>query len=220
MAGVVNECFSNLFKSGGRKRFESGLEGMNSCIIEDMNWELREVYKFEIQIALKEMTPLKAAGDNGYPTVFFQTFWHIVGKDVGEYYLNVLNGVTVDIDVDDEKGKKNKRCKGNYPFNSWSSVWATKKLLQEGMAWRMGREAILQIPLARHSREGCRKWGRDAEAHFWVCNSNKDWLAVKEIWEGVVLGSMTVVNMHAPTSFAAEAMACLQAVQAGLKFGY
>ncbi|KAH1046486.1 hypothetical protein J1N35_037270 [Gossypium stocksii] len=31
---------------------------------------------------------------------------------------------------------------------------------------------------------------------------------------------MTAVNMHTPIPFAAEAMACLQAVQAGLKFGY
>ncbi|KAA3480998.1 reverse transcriptase [Gossypium australe] len=93
MARIVNEYFSSLSKSGGREGFESGLEGMNSCITEDMNWKLNEVYKFEeIQIALKEATPLKAAEDDGFPIVLFQTFWHIVGKDVGEYYLSVLNG--------------------------------------------------------------------------------------------------------------------------------
>lgn len=45
----------------------------------------------EVSIALKEMGPTKAPDNDGFPVIFYQKFWHIVGKDVGEFCLKVLN---------------------------------------------------------------------------------------------------------------------------------
>lgn len=33
----------------------------------------------------------KASGPNGFPTLFFQKFWHIMGRDVITFYLEILN---------------------------------------------------------------------------------------------------------------------------------
>ncbi|KAA3473762.1 reverse transcriptase [Gossypium australe] len=37
------------------------------------------------------MAPLKASGTDGFPAMFFQKFWHIIGKDVSRYCLEILN---------------------------------------------------------------------------------------------------------------------------------
>ncbi|KAL4302611.1 hypothetical protein GQ457_10G021430 [Hibiscus cannabinus] len=46
----------------------------------------------EILAALKEMSPLKASGNDGFPALFYQKYWHIVGQDVTNYCLSFLNG--------------------------------------------------------------------------------------------------------------------------------
>lgn len=39
---------------------------------------------------LKSMGPMKAPGIDGFPTIFFQNYWHI-GKEVCRFCLEVLN---------------------------------------------------------------------------------------------------------------------------------
>lgn len=41
--------------------------------------------------ALKGMATLKASGIDRYPAFFYQKLWHIIGKDVTHYCLQVLN---------------------------------------------------------------------------------------------------------------------------------
>lgn len=43
-------------------------------------------------IVVKQLHPTKAPGPDGLSAVFFHTFWEIVGRDVTEFCLNVLNG--------------------------------------------------------------------------------------------------------------------------------
>ncbi|PPR97421.1 hypothetical protein GOBAR_AA23246 [Gossypium barbadense] len=77
MAVITKEYFSKLFKSSRGEGLESGLEGVNRCVTEDMNRELNEVYKIEeIQKTLKEMAQLKVVGKDDFPTFFFEKFWH------------------------------------------------------------------------------------------------------------------------------------------------
>ncbi|KAA3456600.1 reverse transcriptase [Gossypium australe] len=43
------------------------------------------------KIALKGMGPTKAPGSDGFPALFYQRYWHIVGRDVTEFCLGILN---------------------------------------------------------------------------------------------------------------------------------
>lgn len=45
----------------------------------------------EVWRAFKDMGPVKAPGIDRFPALFYQRFWHIVGKDVSSFYLDVLN---------------------------------------------------------------------------------------------------------------------------------
>ncbi|KAL4352687.1 hypothetical protein GQ457_06G008940 [Hibiscus cannabinus] len=47
----------------------------------------------EILAALREMSPLKASGNDGFPALFYQKYWQIVGQDVTNYCLSFLNEV-------------------------------------------------------------------------------------------------------------------------------
>ncbi|KAA3475195.1 reverse transcriptase [Gossypium australe] len=59
--------------------------------------EVFQVREEEVRIALKGMRPTMAPGPDGFPAMFFQKYWHIVGKEVLRYYLGVLNkGLEVD----------------------------------------------------------------------------------------------------------------------------
>ena len=46
----------------------------------------------EVLSALKSMHPSKAPGPDGFHTVFYQKYWHIVGDQVLSLVLGVLNG--------------------------------------------------------------------------------------------------------------------------------
>ncbi|KAL4309427.1 hypothetical protein GQ457_01G005090 [Hibiscus cannabinus] len=46
----------------------------------------------EVKVALSTMSPLKASGLDGFPALFFQSFWPIVGQEVIDFCLSVLNG--------------------------------------------------------------------------------------------------------------------------------
>lgn len=45
----------------------------------------------EISNAVRGMHPMKAPGEDGLPALFYQHFWHIIGMDVTNYCLNILN---------------------------------------------------------------------------------------------------------------------------------
>ncbi|KAA3480901.1 reverse transcriptase [Gossypium australe] len=46
----------------------------------------------EVWLVLKEMGPTKAPGSYGFPAIFFQKFWYLVGEEVTEFCLSILNG--------------------------------------------------------------------------------------------------------------------------------
>lgn len=46
---------------------------------------------------VKEMSPTKASGEDGYPAFFFQQYWYIAGGELVEFCFNVLNqGMSID----------------------------------------------------------------------------------------------------------------------------
>lgn len=57
-----------------------------------MNTLLRARYtEEEVKTALKYMHPTKAPGPDGMPSLFYKTFWGIVGEEVVNYVLDILN---------------------------------------------------------------------------------------------------------------------------------
>lgn len=57
-----------------------------------MNSRLLASYvKEEIEIAIKHMFSTKSAGPDGFPTLFYQKYWNIVGYKIVQAGLNVLN---------------------------------------------------------------------------------------------------------------------------------
>ena len=57
-----------------------------------MNSQLtREYTATEVDITLKQMAPLKSPGHDGLPLIFYQKYWHLIGKDVTKVVLTCLN---------------------------------------------------------------------------------------------------------------------------------
>ncbi|MBA0868085.1 hypothetical protein Goshw_008609, partial [Gossypium schwendimanii] len=57
------------------------ISGVKRCIDENMNQLLIKKYKEEeIVEVLNSIGPIKAFGPDGFPAIFFQKFWHIVGS--------------------------------------------------------------------------------------------------------------------------------------------
>ncbi|KAA3458589.1 reverse transcriptase [Gossypium australe] len=84
--------FENLFASKGMADPKKMLEGIEECISLEINEALQSPFKEdEVYAALKGMRPIKAPGSDGFPVLFFQKYWHIVGKEVLEYCLGILN---------------------------------------------------------------------------------------------------------------------------------
>jgi ribonuclease HI len=61
---------------------------LNSDHIESCSAQFTEE---EIKEVIQQMHPLKAPGPDGLPALFFQKFWHIVGRDVQNLVLEILN---------------------------------------------------------------------------------------------------------------------------------
>ncbi|KAK5833831.1 hypothetical protein PVK06_017694 [Gossypium arboreum] len=58
-----------------------------------LNRKLMVEFKEEkIVMAVQSIAPLKASGEDGFPTLFYQKYWHIIGEEVTKYYLDVLHG--------------------------------------------------------------------------------------------------------------------------------
>ncbi|KAA3480976.1 reverse transcriptase [Gossypium australe] len=57
-----------------------------------MNLGLTSDYTMEeVVFALKSMRLTKASGSDGFLTLFFKNFWHIVWHEVGGFCLDILN---------------------------------------------------------------------------------------------------------------------------------
>ncbi|KAA3477308.1 reverse transcriptase [Gossypium australe] len=92
---VATGYFKDLFEYKGFGDPRKVLEGIESIVSHEVNEKLLSPFREdEIQTTLKDMGPTKAPGTNGFPALFFQQYWHIVGKDIVEFFLNILNGNT------------------------------------------------------------------------------------------------------------------------------
>ena len=89
---MLNEYYSKLFSSSHPHDFERILNGVDTMVIEEMRTNLACPYtSYEVDVAIKEMAPLKAPGPDGIPPLFYQTYWSDVRMDVHQSVLSSLS---------------------------------------------------------------------------------------------------------------------------------
>ena len=68
------------------------LDSIPQVVTEDMNATLTGEFKaLEVEVALKQIAPLKAPGPDGMPPLFYQNLWDLVSSDVTSTVLHFLN---------------------------------------------------------------------------------------------------------------------------------
>ena len=89
---VAENYFQNLFTSASSNAMEPVLDMVDKVVTLDMNNTLLLPYTSdEVKQALFHMHPSKSPGLDGMPPFFFQKYWHIIGRDVTDAVLFVLN---------------------------------------------------------------------------------------------------------------------------------
>ncbi|KAH1108544.1 hypothetical protein J1N35_012312 [Gossypium stocksii] len=84
--------FQRLFQSNGIGDLSHLLTGIEPSISLELNLALLSPFTAEeIKSALKGMGPTKVPGYDGFPALFFQKYWHIIGEDVENFYSGILN---------------------------------------------------------------------------------------------------------------------------------
>jgi len=85
--------FSDIYMSRGVHEVSKITDPVQPRVSMEMNQKLLQPYsEAEVFEALMQMHPSKAPGPDGMSALFFQHLWHIIGKDVSQFVLNVLKG--------------------------------------------------------------------------------------------------------------------------------
>ena len=88
--------YRELFTSANPENLADVLKVIPQVVIESMNASLtREFTIEEVEVAVKEMAPLKAPGPDDIPPLFYQSYWSLVGSDISQSILHYLNTGTL-----------------------------------------------------------------------------------------------------------------------------
>ena len=75
MSAIFVDFYSRRFTSSNGHDIDRVLEGVNKVVSDDMNVELLKPYsKEEVDVAIKQMAPLKAPGPDKMPPIFLSIF--------------------------------------------------------------------------------------------------------------------------------------------------
>ena len=94
MVGVIQNYFDNLFASSSPSNAQVGrvINTVKSSLCSTSKRLLDSVFTAEeVRVALFQMNPWKAPGEDGFPAGFFQKFWTVVGDDLTRVCLDCLN---------------------------------------------------------------------------------------------------------------------------------
>lgn len=85
IAGIIKNHFQSLYRAPQIREFDDILSLIDPVITPENNIVLtRAISREEVRNAVFQMGPLKAPGSDGFPGLFYQTYWDIVGDDVFE----------------------------------------------------------------------------------------------------------------------------------------
>ena len=80
---TIADFYQNLFTLGSPSNFEEVIENIPQVVTNEMNDMLVVEFNIEeVEVALKQMAPLKALGLDGMPPLFYQSYWSLLGSDV------------------------------------------------------------------------------------------------------------------------------------------
>ena len=92
--------FTESFSSFEIGDIDGCLQSIERRVTDSMNEELLKPFiEEEIFYALKSVGPLKALGPNGFPAMFFQKNWGLLGNDICRAILNTLNSGIMPVDL-------------------------------------------------------------------------------------------------------------------------
>ncbi|KAL0010592.1 hypothetical protein SO802_005700 [Lithocarpus litseifolius] len=89
---IAAKYFNNIFATSNPRNMEEVLNVVDRVVTEEMNQSLLKPFVGdEVRQTLFQMHPSKSPGLDGMSSFFFQKYWHVVGRDVTEAVLSVLN---------------------------------------------------------------------------------------------------------------------------------
>ena len=92
IAKAVISYFEEIYTTSWPNQIEEVTDLIPVKVTEGMNMELSKSFtKEEVIAALKQLHPTKSLGPDGMSALFFQKYWNIVGNNVTNLVLNVLN---------------------------------------------------------------------------------------------------------------------------------
>ncbi len=92
VAGLIMQHFDNIFRTSLPENIEEAVAHVPNLISQEVNDTLTSEFTArEVELALKQMAPLKASGPNGMPLLFFQKYWKVVSPEVTQGVLSCLN---------------------------------------------------------------------------------------------------------------------------------
>ena len=99
---TVLSYFEDIYSSSNPSRLEEVTNLIPTKVSEEMNHDLiKDFSAEEVRTALQQMHLTKAPGSDGMSAIFYQKYWDIVGIDVTNMVLNVLNSNASLHDIND-----------------------------------------------------------------------------------------------------------------------
>lgn len=94
IARIIGSYYASLFQSSNPSTIDisKATETIENRLDNSMQLSLEADFSAEeVKMAVFDMNPTKALGQDGFQAIFFQKFWNVTGPEVTAVYLNILN---------------------------------------------------------------------------------------------------------------------------------
>lgn len=101
---MITAYFNDIFSSTNPSPecIEAALMGIDTLVMPEMNNDLLRPFKEEdVKEAIFSMGPIKALGSDGFPALFYQKYWVVVGELVTSVCLGILNDRQPILEIND-----------------------------------------------------------------------------------------------------------------------